>query len=121
MARSGRRVVRAAPLLGPGGGRLAFVFPGLEAEFAPNSEDIARHFGLPWSRAVTDATVGDVGRQGTGVFELGRLLDTALRRLGVVPDALAGHSLGEWTAMAAAGIHPRRKSTPSSPTSTPTR
>ncbi|MCZ1002915.1 hypothetical protein O1M63_40855 [Streptomyces mirabilis] len=38
------------PLLGPGGGRLAFVFPGLEAEFAPNSEDVARHFGLPWSR-----------------------------------------------------------------------
>ncbi|WP_405888787.1 polyketide synthase dehydratase domain-containing protein [Streptomyces sp. NBC_01136] len=93
------------PLLGPGGGKLAFVFPGLEAEFAPDCEDIARHFGLPWSRAVTDATVGDVGRQGTGVFELGRLLDSALRRLGVVPDALAGHSLGEWTAMAAAGIH----------------
>ncbi|MFD4525853.1 beta-ketoacyl synthase N-terminal-like domain-containing protein [Streptomyces sp. NPDC058470] len=90
------------PLLGPGGGKLAFVFPGLEAEFTPNSSDIARHFGLT---AVAEATVGDVGRQGTGVFELGRLLDTALRRLGVVPDALAGHSLGEWTAMAAAGIH----------------
>ncbi|MET7913219.1 beta-ketoacyl synthase N-terminal-like domain-containing protein [Streptomyces avermitilis] len=94
-----------SPLLGPGGGKLAFVFPGLEAEFAPNSEDVARHFGLPWSRAVADATVGDVGRQGTGVFELGRLLDAALRRLGVAPDALAGHSLGEWTAMAAAAIH----------------
>ncbi|MFI6335802.1 type I polyketide synthase [Streptomyces sp. NPDC050535] len=90
------------PLLGPGGGKLAFVFPGLEAEFTPNSDDLARHFDLP---AVADATVGDVGRQGTGVFELGRLLDAALRRLGVVPDALAGHSLGEWTAMAAAGIH----------------
>ncbi|MET8411672.1 beta-ketoacyl synthase N-terminal-like domain-containing protein [Streptomyces sp. NPDC005195] len=94
------------PLLGPGGGGLAFVFPGLEAEFAPNSADVAAHFGLPWSTAVTDATVGHVGRQGTGVFELGRLLDAALRRLGVVPDALAGHSLGEWTAMAVAGIHP---------------
>ncbi|MFJ2393180.1 beta-ketoacyl synthase N-terminal-like domain-containing protein [Streptomyces sp. NPDC087843] len=94
------------PLLGPGGGRLAFVFPGLEAEFAPDCGDIAAHFGLPWSTAVTDATVGHVGRQGTGVFELGRLLDAALRRLGVVPDALAGHSLGEWTAMAVAGIHP---------------
>ncbi|MCX5562684.1 beta-ketoacyl synthase N-terminal-like domain-containing protein [Streptomyces sp. NBC_00038] len=90
------------PLLGPGGGKLAFVFPGLEAEFTPNSTDVARHFGLP---DVADATVGDVGRQGTGVFELGRLLDATLRRLGVVPDALAGHSLGEWTAMAAAGIH----------------
>ncbi|MEV6530421.1 beta-ketoacyl synthase N-terminal-like domain-containing protein [Streptomyces sp. NPDC051639] len=94
------------PLLGRGGGGLAFVFPGLEAEFAPNSGDVAAHFGLAWSTAVTDATVGHVGRQGTGVFELGRLLDAALRRLGVVPDALAGHSLGEWTAMAVAGIHP---------------
>jgi acyl transferase domain-containing protein/phosphopantetheinyl transferase len=91
------------PLLGPGGGKLAFVFPGLEAELTPNSGDVARHFGLPWRHA--DAAVGDVGRQGAAVFELGRLLDAALRRMGVVPDALAGHSLGEWTAMAAAGMH----------------
>jgi 3-oxoacyl-(acyl-carrier-protein) synthase/malonyl CoA-acyl carrier protein transacylase/phosphopantetheinyl transferase len=91
------------PLLGPAGGKLAFVFPGLEAEFEAHSDDVARHFGLRWESP--DVTVGDVGRHGTGVFQLGRLLDTALRRLGVVPDALAGHSLGEWTAMAAAGIH----------------
>ncbi|GAB3145346.1 type I polyketide synthase [Amycolatopsis stemonae] len=91
------------PLLGPGGGKLAFVFPGLEAELALNCGDVARHFGLPWDHP--DAAVGDVGRQGTAVFELGRLLDAALGRLGVVPDALAGHSLGEWTAMAAAGLH----------------
>ncbi|MFD8496906.1 type I polyketide synthase [Amycolatopsis sp. NPDC059657] len=93
------------PLLGPGGGKLAFVFPGLEAEFELNSEDIARHFGLRWSLSAEDIKIGDVGRQGTGVFELGRLLNSALGRLSVVPDALAGHSLGEWTAMAAAGIH----------------
>ncbi|WP_406162926.1 polyketide synthase dehydratase domain-containing protein [Streptomyces sp. NBC_01005] len=93
------------PLLGAAGGRLAFVFPGLEAEFGPNCDDIARHFGLPWSPSGTDATVGDIGRQGTGVFQLGRLLYSALERMDVVPDALAGHSLGEWTAMAAAGIH----------------
>ncbi len=91
------------PLLGPGGGLLAFVFPGLEAEFEAHSDDIARHFGLRWESP--DVTVGDVGRHGKGVFQLGRLLDTALRGLRVVPDALAGHSLGEWTAMAAAGIH----------------
>ncbi|MEC3975505.1 beta-ketoacyl synthase N-terminal-like domain-containing protein [Amycolatopsis sp. H20-H5] len=91
------------PLLGPGGGKLAFVFPGLEAELSLNCGDVARHFGLPWSHS--DAAVGDVGRQGAAVFELGRLLEAALRRLGVVPDALAGHSLGEWTAMAAAGMY----------------
>ncbi|WP_181775749.1 beta-ketoacyl synthase N-terminal-like domain-containing protein [Amycolatopsis pittospori] len=91
------------PLLGPGGGKLAFVFPGLENEFEAHSDDIARHFGLRWESP--DVTIGDVGRHGTGVFQLGRLLDTALRKLRVIPDALAGHSLGEWTAMAVAGIH----------------
>ncbi|RSD07360.1 beta-ketoacyl synthase N-terminal-like domain-containing protein [Amycolatopsis eburnea] len=91
------------PLLGPGGGKVAFVFPGLESELALNCGDVARHFGLPWRHA--DVEVGDVGRQGTAVFELGRLLHAALGRLGVVPDAVAGHSLGEWTAMAVAGVH----------------
>ncbi|NBH06201.1 type I polyketide synthase, partial [Amycolatopsis sp. SID8362] len=91
------------PLLGPGGGKVAFVFPGLESELALNCGDVSRHFGLPWQHA--DVEVGDVGRQGTAVFELGRLLHAALGRLGVVPDAVAGHSLGEWTAMAVAGVH----------------
>ncbi|MER6526828.1 beta-ketoacyl synthase N-terminal-like domain-containing protein [Streptomyces sp. NPDC001508] len=93
------------PLLGDAGGRLAFVFPGLEADFDANCDDVARHFGLSWSLSGTDVTIGDIGRQGTGVFQLGRLLHTALERMDVVPDALAGHSLGEWTAMAVAGIH----------------
>ncbi|MEU3299011.1 beta-ketoacyl synthase N-terminal-like domain-containing protein [Streptomyces sp. NPDC006678] len=51
------------------------------------------------------AEVGDIGRHGLGVVAVGRLLDTALRRLGVVPEAVAGHSIGEWTAMAAAGLY----------------
>ncbi|MEV6921605.1 beta-ketoacyl synthase N-terminal-like domain-containing protein [Amycolatopsis sp. NPDC051106] len=91
------------PLLGPGGGKLAFVFPGLESELTLNCGDVARHFGLPWKH--DDVEIGDVGRQGAAVFELGRLLNSALGRLGVTPDAVAGHSLGEWTAMAVAGIH----------------
>jgi acyl transferase domain-containing protein/phosphopantetheinyl transferase len=91
------------PLLGPGGGKIAFLFPGLESELTLNCGDVARHFGLPWQHA--DVEVGDVGRQGTAVFELGRLLHAALGRIGVTPDAVAGHSLGEWTAMAVAGVH----------------
>ncbi|WP_281257457.1 beta-ketoacyl synthase N-terminal-like domain-containing protein [Actinophytocola xinjiangensis] len=106
------------PLLGPGGGRTAFVFPGLEAEFEPNVAGLAARFGLPWRTGGGDGdggdggdndgdngVVGHVGRHGTAVFQLGRILDTALRRLSVVPDALAGHSVGEWTAMACGGIH----------------
>jgi acyl transferase domain-containing protein/phosphopantetheinyl transferase len=87
----------------PLGGRIAFLFPGLEAEFEPNVTGLAARFGLPWT--VDDGVVGDVGRHGRAVFQLGRMLDTALRRLGIVPDALAGHSVGEWTAMACGGIH----------------
>ncbi|TDC07095.1 acyltransferase domain-containing protein, partial [Streptomyces sp. 8K308] len=90
------------PLLGPAGGRTAFVFPGLEAEFDPRADALGAWFGLP---APARATVGDIGRHGAAVFQLGRLLDTALRRVGVVPDAVAGHSVGEWTAMASGGIH----------------
>ncbi|MFD3520077.1 beta-ketoacyl synthase N-terminal-like domain-containing protein [Streptomyces sp. NPDC058653] len=92
------------PLLGPGGGRTVFVFPGLEAEFDARADSLAERFGLTWSPG-QDARVGDVGRHGAAVFQLGRLLDTALRRLSVVPDAVAGHSVGEWTAMACGGIH----------------
>ncbi|MEV8507477.1 beta-ketoacyl synthase N-terminal-like domain-containing protein [Actinoplanes sp. NPDC051475] len=87
------------PLLGPGGGKLAFVFPGVEAEFAPRTADIAAHFGLPHR----EWTAEDLGHHGSGLVEVGRLLDTALRRMGVRPDAVAGHSIGEWTAAAVTG------------------
>ncbi|QLE76480.1 acyltransferase domain-containing protein [Streptomyces rectiverticillatus] len=98
-----------APLLGPGTtGRVAFVFPGLEAEFAPRADGIAEYFGLPPTTgrpSGAGAPVGDLGRHAVEVFALGRLLDGALRRMGVVPDAVAGHSVGEWNAMAMAGMY----------------
>ncbi|MER7838002.1 beta-ketoacyl synthase N-terminal-like domain-containing protein [Streptomyces sp. NPDC096040] len=96
---------RPAPLLDTG--KLVFVFPGLEGEFTPRVDDIATHFGLPTvtGSAAQDVRIGDVGRHGFGVVGVGRLLDSALRRMGVVPDAVAGHSVGEWTAMVAAGLY----------------
>ncbi|MEZ0021953.1 acyl transferase domain-containing protein/phosphopantetheinyl transferase [Kitasatospora sp. MAP12-15] len=96
------------PLLGPGseGGRIAFLFPGLEGEFAPRVDDVADHFGLPRPLpAEAGAPVGDIGRHGVGVVAVGRLLDAALRRIGIRPDGVAGHSVGEWTAMIAGGLY----------------
>ncbi|GAA1906517.1 type I polyketide synthase [Streptantibioticus ferralitis] len=95
---------------GPGRGRVAFLFPGLEGEFAPRVDDVATHFGLPRPGPVDDpsgsaAPVGDVGRHGAAVVVVGRLLDAALRRIGVAPDAVAGHSVGEWTAMGVGGLY----------------
>ncbi|MFE5628839.1 beta-ketoacyl synthase N-terminal-like domain-containing protein [Streptomyces sp. NPDC056543] len=106
---------RPGPL--PGGGPrggTAFLFPGLEGEFAPRVDDIADHFGLPRPPLPAplpdpDARLrepgGGLGRHGLGVVAVGRLLDTALRRIGVVPDTVAGHSVGEWTAMAVGGLY----------------
>ncbi|MGH3903649.1 MAG: beta-ketoacyl synthase N-terminal-like domain-containing protein [Pseudonocardiaceae bacterium] len=93
-----------APLLGRGGGKLAFVFPGLEAEFAPRVADIAEHFGLAGLPSMSDSLVGHVGRHGAAVVRLGRLLHAALERMSITPDAIAGHSLGEWTGMACSGL-----------------
>ena len=88
------------PLLDAGGGKVMFVFPGVEAEFAPRTADIAERFGLPdreWSAA-------DLGRHGTGLVEAGVLLDIALKKININPDAYAGHSLGEWTAARVSGL-----------------
>ncbi|MFJ9022086.1 beta-ketoacyl synthase N-terminal-like domain-containing protein [Streptomyces sp. NPDC102259] len=95
---------RPSPLLGAGRGGPAFLFPGLEGDFTPQVDDVAAHFGLP-APSVAGDRPGDVGRHGFGVVAVGRLLDAALRRSGIVPDAVAGHSVGEWTAMATAGLY----------------
>ncbi|MHC5903675.1 acyltransferase domain-containing protein [Streptomyces sp. S6] len=106
---SGRSDVwlRPTPLLDkddPATGKLAFLFPGLEVDFTPHVDDIAAHFGLP-ALSAPGAQVDDVGRHGFDVVAVGRLLDTALRRSRIVPDAVAGHSVGEWTAMVASGLY----------------
>ncbi|MGH8933853.1 MAG: beta-ketoacyl synthase N-terminal-like domain-containing protein [Egibacteraceae bacterium] len=81
--------------------RIAFVFPGLEAEFSPRVDDVADHFGLPRP----DTSLGNVARHGVALVTVSRLLDRALRRLRIVPDMVAGHSVGELTAMASAGMY----------------
>ncbi|WP_432841955.1 beta-ketoacyl synthase N-terminal-like domain-containing protein [Dactylosporangium sp. CA-092794] len=89
------------PLLaGATPGRLAFVFPGIEAEFTPRVDDVAAHFGL----RNRDWSDDDLGRHGAGVIEVGKLLHEALVRIGVTPDVVAGHSLGEWAAASVTGL-----------------
>ncbi|WP_267897211.1 beta-ketoacyl synthase N-terminal-like domain-containing protein [Streptomyces albireticuli] len=91
------------PLLGPGAGRTAFVFPGLEAAFSPRVDDVADHFGT--ERPDTgQLKAGDVTAHTAALFDVGGLLSAALDRMGIRPDAVAGHSAGEWTAMIAGGI-----------------
>ncbi|WP_165436419.1 type I polyketide synthase [Amycolatopsis suaedae] len=76
------------PLL-TGQGQVALLFPGFE------------HRGtgeLAGEESVVDHAVT--------LLRAGREQARRLRAAGVVPAALAGHSMGEWTAMVVAGIYP---------------
>ena len=88
------------PLLGAGQGKIAFIFPGLEAELSAQDDDIIAHFGLDSAKVGSE----DFSGRFTEVLRLGLLLHEALGRIGVAPDAIAGHSLGEWTAGLVAGL-----------------
>jgi phosphopantetheinyl transferase len=79
---------------------VAFVFPGLEADFRPALDDVAAHFGFTPARGGT----AGVGEHAAGVLSVGRLLAAALDRLGVEVGAMAGQSIGEWSAAACAGL-----------------
>lgn len=85
------------------GGKVAFMFPGVEATFEPRVDDVAERFGLP-KPAPGHGT--DLERTGLAIITVGRLLHTALDRLGVRPDAMLGHSIGEWSGMIASGMIP---------------
>jgi len=87
----------------PPRGKLAFVFPGLDAAFAPRVDDLAARFGFPVPDGV-DAT--SIEATGVGIIGTNRLVDRALRACGVRPDILLGHSIGEWSGMIAAGMVP---------------
>ncbi|MDQ3906074.1 MAG: polyketide synthase dehydratase domain-containing protein, partial [Actinomycetota bacterium] len=89
----------------PGAGQLAFVFPGLEDGFNPQIDDVADHFGLDRPNLGDTAVLG---RHGLDVLAVGRVLDAALRELNIMPDMAAGHSIGEWNAMTAAGVYPNQ-------------
>lgn len=92
----------SSPLIDGHEGRVALIFPGLEQRFEPVLEDIATHFDLPCPDLANSRR--SVREHSIALLAVGRLLDEALRRIGIVPAAVAGHSIGEWNAMMSAGV-----------------
>jgi acyl transferase domain-containing protein/phosphopantetheinyl transferase len=103
--RGTRRFGRDGIFFAPGGylaegGKLAFLFPGVEASVDPDVTDLAEYLDVeaPARRGT------DVGSLGMSSFEVSGLVDHALRGIGARPDAIAGHSIGEWAGMLSSGM-----------------
>ncbi len=92
----------------PSGGKVAFLFPGLEPTFEPRVRDVAAWL----SREPPDERPDGIEATGLAVVATSRLLFDALGRAGLAPDALAGHSIGEWTGMVASELIPPAEAEP---------
>lgn len=77
------------------GGKVAFVFPGLDGLAKGEVESVSRYFGL--SEPIETEGEGLL-TDALGIFNKCSILDGALKKLGIIPDMNAGHSLGEWLA-----------------------
>ncbi|HIA02815.1 MAG TPA: acyltransferase domain-containing protein [Myxococcales bacterium] len=85
-------------------GKLGFLFPGVEAGFEPRVQDLARWLGVEVHESLSplDTELSDeqqLERTGMGVVTLARMLNQAFARLGIEAQVMAGHSIGEWSAM----------------------
>lgn len=82
------------------------IFPGVDAVFEPRVADLASHFDLALP-AHLDAQ--GIAETSLGIMGVNRLVFHALQQVGVTFDHVAGHSLGEWSAMIAAGVLPESR------------
>lgn len=87
------------------GGKLAFVFPGVDSQFQPRAEDLAAYFGLPLPRYCEPLDpAASLVKVVIGLLGFNRYLFERLSDLGIRADVYAGHSVGEWSAMLCSGM-----------------
>ncbi|WP_440133849.1 type I polyketide synthase [Chitinophaga sancti] len=87
------------PLLA-NGGKVAFLFPGLDGLGGGEVDSVAARFHLPAVKQHKDSVYDSA----ITLLERSRIIDTALKQLGIRPDLNAGHSMGEWLAGRSAGM-----------------
>ncbi|MFT3930907.1 MAG: beta-ketoacyl synthase N-terminal-like domain-containing protein [Spongiibacteraceae bacterium] len=92
-------------------GKVAFLFPGVDSAFSPRANDVASYFNLPLPPNCDESNAGEELNpadsllkvvQGLSAFNL--FTFAATQKLGIRADGMAGHSIGEWSAMSAAGM-----------------
>jgi 3-oxoacyl-(acyl-carrier-protein) synthase/phosphopantetheinyl transferase len=82
------------PLL-QNGEKVAFVFPGLDGLAKGEIESVSRYFNIT---APIETEGEGLLNDALNIFNNCSILDNSLKKLGIVPDMNAGHSLGEWLA-----------------------
>lgn len=82
------------PLL-QNGEKVAFVFPGLDGLAKGEVESVSRYFNI---NAPIETEGEGLLNDALNIFNNCSILDNSLKRLGIIPDMNAGHSLGEWLA-----------------------
>lgn len=102
----GRKGVWCAPAALTG--RVALLFPGVEEAFDPGVASLADGLGLAVPPVLRDpvAPLDQLGPRGAQIVAAGRLTAAMLARVGLRPDVLVGHSVGEWTALVVGGVIP---------------
>lgn len=91
------------PLL-TNGGKTAFLFPGLDGLAGGEIDSVAEYFNLPRFEANKTSEEQSVFNTAMKLLEKSRILDSAIKKLGVKSDMNAGHSLGEWLAGRSSGL-----------------
>jgi 3-oxoacyl-(acyl-carrier-protein) synthase/phosphopantetheinyl transferase/malonyl CoA-acyl carrier protein transacylase len=88
-----------------GGGKIVFLFPGLYIETACESASLCDAFDLPYLHDLNGmAEYESIDKYNMLQMRyIEQLCKSALEKLGVEADMYAGHSIGEWSAVAHAG------------------
>ena len=84
------------------GGKIAFLFPGVDNLFDPKLEDIAAFLNKPMPDYASN--LKGLGETGVDIIRTNQFFYEVLTELGITPDMVAGHSIGEWSGMIATGI-----------------
>ena len=91
-------------------GKVAFLFPGVDSVFAPRADDVAHYFNVPLPPNCEELNPADSllkvvqGLSGFNLFTF-----AVMQKLGVRAHGMAGHSIGEWSAMSAGGMVEREQ------------
>lgn len=86
--------------------KVTFLFPGLDVPAISSVKlndaiQLAAYLGVELPDSFSSKNERAIERQ---LEDIQLLIDLALKKLGIIPDVIAGHSLGEWTASRSIGI-----------------